>query len=98
MLDQECILSSERFEERKKLAVRQSEHENQKTFQNKTSPQSAVSSGSEQQKMSKHLRNEIIENSEWIEIAEINFYFAIPWDIRRRIFLLLLFALHYRKN
>lgn len=53
---------------RKKLAVRQSESKIKNEFQNKTSPQSAVSSGSEQQqaseqakKMSKHLRNEVIE-------------------------------------
>lgn len=34
--------------------------------------------------MSKYLRNEVIENLNEQKIAEINFYFAIPWDIRRR--------------
>lgn len=47
-------------------------------------------------KMSKYLRNEVIEKSEWEEIAGINFYFAISWDIWRRNSPLLLFDIRLR--
>lgn len=52
-------------------------------FQSTTSPQTAISSGSEQQQKKKCQSTwEVLSN--WkIWIAEINFYFAIPWDIRR---------------
>lgn len=36
-------------------------------------------------------KQRVIEKSEWLKIAEINFYFAVSWDIWRWNFLLLLF-------
>lgn len=74
---------SEAFRKRKKFAVRQSEASRRQNSKTKLHPKTAVSSGSEQQKNVKALE----KRSNWkIWIAEINFYFAIPWDIRRRNF------------
>lgn len=59
-----------------------------------TSPQTAVSSGSEQKKMSKHLRNEVIEKS---ELRRLIFICAVPWDIRLAAFVRLCIKFHVQQ-
>ena len=43
-------------------------------------------------------KQRVIEKSEWLKIAEINFYFAVPWDIWRWNFFAALFERRFAQR